>query len=148
MHRPDSFTYQLILETDRTTANKMLSQGSVLIGFNQCKIQNYRPVLRCGNFQLYGHINNRCERATICTLCAQGHSTSSYPHKEDSSQHRCINCYHRENYFRHTAHSSTCPVFRFHLQKRNLHLVTAIQVIVVNCKFCYWNCTKTKHYKA
>lgn len=118
LQRPKSNNYHIILNMDSSDAQQLLTQKFLLIGLNTCHIRHYRPIIRCSNCQLYGHTSSTCRRDTICAKCSRGHHTNDCPFTLDSSQHRCTNCYLNDGYKKHTADSSSCPVFRSMLADR------------------------------
>lgn len=110
--------YHMVLNMESKEAQLLLNKKFLLIGLNTCQIRFYRPIIRCGNCQLYGHSTINCLRDSICAKCSRGHHTSECPYAQDSSQHRCTNCYLSEGYKKHTADSNLCPVFRAMLADR------------------------------
>lgn len=110
--------YHMVLNMESKEAQLLLNKKFLLIGLNTCQIRFYRPIIRCGNCQLYGHSTINCLRDSICAKCSRGHNTSECPYFQDSSQHRCTNCYLSEGYKKHTADSNLCPVFRAMLADR------------------------------
>lgn len=118
IQREKSTSYHMVLNLEVNAAKELLAQKSISIGLNNCSIRIYRPILRCGNCQLYGHTKTNCRRNSICAKCAMGHQTLNCPYITDPSQHRCTNCYDQENYRKHTADSSLCPIFQSQLADR------------------------------
>lgn len=118
LQREKTNNYHIVLNMEFKEAQLLLHKKFLLIGLNTCHIRLYRPIIRCGNCQLYGHSAINCLRDSICAKCSRGHHTSECPYALDSSQHRCTNCYQNEGYRKHTADSNLCPVFRSILADR------------------------------
>lgn len=116
--KENSSNYQMILNLDYNDAQKLLAKKSLLVGLNNCRIRIYRPIIRCGNCQLYGHSSANCRRESICAKCSRGHNTGDCPYANDRSQYRCTNCYTRTDYVPHTADSSSCPLYQSQLFDR------------------------------
>lgn len=119
IQREKAQTYQLVLEVDDTIALYLMKSGRLLIGFNSCKISEYRPVIRCANCQRYGHSEVNCGFQASCAYCTRTHNSSTCSTKNDPSKFHCVNCLHSDDYFPHSADSNKCPIYKYNLQRRN-----------------------------
>lgn len=119
IQRAGAKTYQLVLNIEANMARILQQRGRILIGFNSCRVEDYRPVIRCGNCQAYGHTKDRCRYERVCAFCTGHHSSETCKLKEKHDNHKCINCQGARNNFPHAANSSKCPAFKFYLTDRN-----------------------------
>lgn len=117
--KDSSFYYQMVITATAKTAKTLLDRGFIPIGSRNCKITQYRPIVRCACCQLYGHSSVNCRRQPICAFCSMGHLTTICPNKNFQHLQNCTNCLYNENYLPHTADSPNCPLFKNLLQIRN-----------------------------
>lgn len=117
--RKDSKNYQMVVEVEDWLARHLLKQRKITMGFLQCKIAPYLPVVRCNNCQRYGHTKEVCGNGKICSYCAKPHCSTYCPVKNNSNKHRCFNCMGTSCDFPHTADSPDCPAFHYFIQQRN-----------------------------
>lgn len=119
IQRKGAKTYQLVINIEANMARILTQDGRILIGFNSCRIEEYRPVIRCGHCQRYGHTSARCRYEQACAYCKGIHETENCKYRETPNKHKCINCAGTREDFPHAANSSKCPVFLFYLKDRN-----------------------------
>lgn len=118
LQKEKSTNYHIILNIEAKAAKELIAKKYLLVGLYRCHIRKYRPIIRCGKCQLYGHTESNCRRNPICAMCARGHWTSACPYMDDRSQHRCTNCFQLSNYSKHTANSNLCPLYQSFLADR------------------------------
>lgn len=118
IYREKSQIYHLVLDLDINYARHLTKQGRILIGFNSCKVADYRPIIRCSQCQRYGHTGNNCRFEAACAICAYNHTTTTCPNKEDPKKICCINCLNTKHDFPHRADSNKCPLFKLRFQSR------------------------------
>lgn len=110
--------YQLVLEVEDWIAKSLISKN-LHLGFLQCRVCFYIPIIRCNNCQTYGHTDTNCRSKEVCAYCAKHHKSQNCKHKDSSKYHRCINCLGTGSDFPHTANSPDCPAFHYYIQARN-----------------------------
>lgn len=118
LQKENSHQYQLVLETNITIAYNLIKLGRLLVGFNSCKISDYKPIIRCAHCQRYGHTKDNCSYEAACAICAYNHETTACPNKDIPSKTCCINCLDTRNNFPHKADSSKCPLYQYKLKSR------------------------------
>lgn len=114
-----SRNYQLVLEVEDWAAKDLVRRKKLQLGFIQCRINLYMPVLRCNNCQAYGHSSTNCRRQEICQYCTKPHRSLFCHIRKTPNKQRCINCVGTSGDFPHAANSPDCPAFHYHLQLRN-----------------------------
>lgn len=125
MKKQKSNNCHIILNLEISAAHELLARRSLLIGLNKCNIRPYRPIIRCADCQLYGYTVMNCRRDPICDKCLRGHCTTECPFVNVPSQYRCSNCYNMDNYTKHTADSTMCPIYQSQLADRRKFTWTA-----------------------
>ena len=84
------------------TFNTPILPTVVKIGFIQVKVDVYIPnPLRCCNYQVFGHHENKCSRHPVCCNCAQPEHCAS---GQCDKPAKCVNCSGD-----HPANSKECP---------------------------------------
>ena len=102
--------------TDVTSASSLLNQGIYIFGKHYNVVRYLKPVIRCHNCQLYGHISKFCTNSTVCTNCGDSDCSSNC-----TKPSKCHNCSGN-----HPANSNLCPTYiakRSEIQKHfeNVH---------------------------
>lgn len=95
------------------------NDNKVRIGSRRCPAKDRIHVVRCSKCSQYGHTRTSCyEAKETCSFCASHHQSTDCPHKQDSSEHKCINCLtSKKDSANHAAHHQACPIFQHQRQK-------------------------------
>lgn len=119
MKKENSKKYQIIIEVEDWAAKEIVNKRRIQFGFINCRTSFYQPIIRCNRCQDYGHSHINCRRPEFCQYCAKQHK-STYCHvRKTPNKQRCINCIGTPGDFPHSANSSECPTFHYHLQLRD-----------------------------
>lgn len=120
IQKSNSNMYQMVIQLEDSAAKTLLMKNKILLGFNVCRIEPYRPIIRCSKCQGYGHTPQTCRGKHICMYCRRLHKTETCQYKDQEDKHKCANCIHTEHDFPHSSNSPSCPVFQHYLYQRSI----------------------------
>lgn len=80
-------TFNLILEMDEGSFEKVTEAKRLYIGWCSCKIVNDFNIIRCFKCCRYGHIEKECIGEICCPLCGEKHAKDECR----SKSHKCVN---------------------------------------------------------
>lgn len=97
------------------TFNKPILPKEIKIGYSIAKVEPYTPnPRRCHNCQKFGHLQNSCNRTSVCRRCGETETEHESPCVRPLS---CPNCNER-----HTADSKECNIWKKEIIKRKCTL--------------------------
>lgn len=85
---PNNINYDIVIETDHTTYDKLVNKQAVNIGWSKCKIFRHTHLLRCYNCCGFSHIAKDCKNKKACSQCGGEHNRSEC----ESEDLKCTNC--------------------------------------------------------
>jgi hypothetical protein len=92
----------------------LMKTARIFSSWTSHRIRDFVTVTRCYLCQGFGHIAKHCASNKFCGYCAStDHESRNCRHKDDASQHKCVNCLRfsmKEN-SHHTA-SNECPIYK------------------------------------
>lgn len=117
-----------IVECDPLSAEKILKQEKISIGWSICRVFEYVHVFRCFKCGDYDHKATECKKEDRCLKCA------SKEHKTEdcvSDYYKCCNCIAANEKLKlnlkvdHTVFDANCPVYlrKVDAQKRSIKIV-------------------------
>lgn len=120
--------YMAIIECDPVSADAILKQGKISIGWSICRVFEYVPVFRCFKCGDYDHKATDCKKEERCLKC------SSKEHKSadcGSDNFKCSNCMEANEKLKlnlkidHTVFDVNCPVYlrKVSAQKRSIKVI-------------------------
>lgn len=86
--------FQVLLQVNVSTYNKILTRGRILIGLDSCKVYEALHIPRCFNCNSLSHTQKYCANNISCPICAGNHHVKNCP---DNSAYHCINCINLKN---------------------------------------------------
>jgi hypothetical protein len=107
-----------IVELHPLARQHLINAGRIFSSWRAHKVRDFVAVTRCYLCQGFGHIAKHCISQRICGYCSgTDHESRNCRHKDDSSQHKCINCRRSQikEYSHHTA-SKCCPIYKYRIQ--------------------------------
>lgn len=110
---------KLILETDDTTTELLLSKEKLIIGWVICPVSRYVNVLKR---QSFGHHIDSCTASIVCSICAGPHNNKDCMTPEDF---KCINCIKfNENSeeqldINHPVFTMKCPILKSKFKQKS-----------------------------
>lgn len=114
--------YQATLQLSPITYDRVLKAGSLIIGFDVCRVYDAVDLIRCFKCNGYNHTSLSCNRAIACPRCGAGHEVKGCTASD--AELCCINCKRaneKSNRSFNTNHavwdSQACPVFKENLCK-------------------------------
>lgn len=118
----NSGVYQATLQLNPITYDRVLKAGSLIIGFDVCRIYDAVSLIRCFKCSGFNHTSLSCSRAAACPRCGAGHEVKGCTVSD--ADLCCINCTRaneKSNKSFNTNHavwdSQACPVFKEMLGK-------------------------------
>lgn len=117
--KKDSDLSNWVIESSPRIRNILRSKGNerIYIGWQSCKVQDYRGISRCFKCLRFGHISKFCKSEdTICSYCAEkGHNGKNCPNK--AKKPVCCNCKAATRTFEHEAIDKSCPAYKLALDR-------------------------------
>lgn len=109
--------YQAILQLSPVTYDRVLKAGSLIIGFDVCRVYDAVDLIRCFKCNGFNHTSSSCSGALACPRCGAGHEVKGCTVSD--AELCCINCSRaneKSGKSFNTKHavwdSQTCPVFK------------------------------------
>ena len=120
--------YMAIVECDPLSADAILKQGKMSIGWSICRMFEYVRLFRCYKCGDYDHKSTDCKKDERCLKCA------SKEHKSVdcvSESFKCCNCMEANEKLKlnlkidHTVFDINCPLYlrKVDAQKRSIKIV-------------------------
>lgn len=85
-NKPEQF--QSIVQVDKTSYERVLKAGHVLVGLDSCVVYDAVEVFRCFKCNDYNHSSSKCVNQISCPLCGDAHNVKDCK----STVKKCINC--------------------------------------------------------
>jgi hypothetical protein len=107
-----------IVELHPLARQHLINAGRIFSSWRAHKVRDFVAVTRCYLCQGFGHIAKHCISQRVCGYCnGTDHESRNCRHKDDPSQHKCINCRRSQikEYSHHTA-SKCCPIYKYRIQ--------------------------------
>lgn len=99
----------MVVECTERVRNLVRTKQRLFIGWQSCRVKDYKPTVRCYNCQMYGHVDNHCKERKSCPHCAEGHESKDCPHKEQAN--KCVNCHKLKKDAKHPTGHPKCPEY-------------------------------------
>lgn len=113
----NSKVYQATLQLDAVSYNRALKAGSLIVGFDVCRVYDAVQLTRCYRCNGFNHTSQSCKRAVVCPRCGSGHGVKDCTVSDNEL--RCINCTHANDKYKKlysTKHavwnSQECSVYK------------------------------------
>nr|CAI5858938.1 unnamed protein product [Callosobruchus analis] len=84
----DNQKFQVIVQVDKASYEKILKAGNVFIGLDSCKIFDAVQVSRCFNCNGFNHSSKFCKKERSCPRCGENHAVKDCK----SVTLKCVNC--------------------------------------------------------
>lgn len=105
----------IFLETTGNTCKKILKNGTINLGWTNCKVVEDLNVKQCMNCCGFGHKKRECQREPTCQYCAGKHKSDEC---QENNQLCCNNCNYVNNKYKdnlnvhHAATSENCTILQ------------------------------------
>lgn len=109
--------FNLVIQTDGETFNKVMSEPKLRIGFDGFKVVDNIYIRRCYKCLGFNHISTECKAEIACSICSGPHNMKDCTSKEE----KCVNCSDANNRLKsnipvnHNAWARDCPIYKMKL---------------------------------
>lgn len=113
----NSRVFQATLQLDTISYGKVLKAGSLIVGFDVCRVYDAVELTRCYKCNGFNHTSKSCKKSVVCPRCAAGHEVKSCTVSDAGLC--CVNCAHANEKYKKsfdTKHavwnSQECSVYK------------------------------------
>lgn len=110
-----------VVEVSPRIRNALRSRGSerIYIGWQACKIQDYRGISRCFKCLRFGHVSKFCkDEVMTCSYCSEkGHEYKACDKRSNKIKPVCSNCKVADRPHDHEAVDKNCPAYKLALER-------------------------------
>ncbi len=117
-YKPKDFTSAVIKVTSNIRNTILDNQSTLIIGNRTCPVKDRFHISRCSKCSEYGHRSENCRSVDpVCGFCSGKHFTAQCSHKNEPSNHACVNCKQASKNHSHPVSDKKCPQLLIQIRK-------------------------------